>query len=255
MPELTRLKWDRDGKIVWVTLNRPEMHNSMDNQGTLELNECADDVAKMDDVHIVVIKGAGKSFCSGIDLKQLARDEIELIYHVRWENALRKFEQMEKIVIAGVHGHCLGGGLQLALACDIRVSTDTANFSLPAIKEALIPGLSTLRLSRYVGLGRAKKYILSGDNLSAREAFDMGLVDYLVPEAEFEVRLNEIVQHYLDNCCRAMRLCKLLINTSFDLPHEEFMARYMEAQAIAQTSKDHMEARRAYRENRKAQWE
>ena len=255
MPELSRLKWEKEGKVVRVTLNRPEMHNSMDNRGTIELNQCVDDIATMDDVHIVVIRGAGKSFCSGIDLKELARDEIELAYHVRWESALRKLEEMEKIVIAGVHGHCLGGGLQLALACDIRVSADTSNYSLPAIKEALIPGLSTLRLSRYVGMGRAKKYILAGDNFSAQEAYNVGLVEYVVPEAEFELRLNEIVAHYLENCCRAMRLCKLLINKSFDLPHEEFMAKYMDSQAIAQTSKDHMEARRAYRENRKPVWE
>ena len=95
------------------------------------------------DTREIIIRGEGRAFSTGIDLKELAADRIEMAYHQRWERALRTFETMEKLVIVGMHGYCLGGALQLALAADIRVSTAGCQIGLPAIKESLIPGLAT----------------------------------------------------------------------------------------------------------------
>jgi enoyl-CoA hydratase/carnithine racemase len=171
-------------------------------------------------------------------------------YHHRWERTLRIFETMEKIVIVGIKEYCLGGGLQLAIAADLRVAADNAILGLPAAKEGLIPGLATYRLSHYVGLGRAKHMILSGQNINAKEAYDMGLVDYIVPLAKFEEQLEEIVQQYLRVCSVATVKAKILCNLSFDLDYDAFLNKYFELQEIAQTSEDHFEARRAYREKR-----
>ncbi len=201
-----------------------------------------------------MIRGTGRSFSTGIDLKQLSADEIEMVYHQRFERALRTFETMEKLVMVGIKQYCLGGGLQLALACDIRVAADNAILGLPAIKECLIPGLSTYRLARYVGLGRAKRLILSGVNVGAEEAFEMGLVDHIVPLEDFDAKLEEIVQQYLNNNSKAMRLSKLLINETFDMNYDEALGRYMELQARTQTSHDHVEAKRAYAEKRTPVW-
>jgi enoyl-CoA hydratase/carnithine racemase len=250
MPPLETMSWEKEGKIARVVFNRPQLLNAMSNQATIDINTVADAIAQEESVRVVVITGAGRSFSTGIDLKQLSTDQIEMEYHHRWERALRRFELMEKIVIVGIQQYCLGGGLQLALACDVRVAADNAILGLPAIKEGLIPGLGTYRLAQYVGLGRAKRLTLSGENVNAQDAYAMGLVDYVVPLAEFETRLEQIVQQYLRVCSVATVKSKMLINLSFQLDYEAFLKKYFELQEIAQSSDDHFEARRAYREKR-----
>ncbi len=250
MPQLETMSWELDGKVARVTFNRTNLLNAMSNQATLDINTIADAIAREDGVRVVVITGAGRSFSTGIDLKQLSTDQIEMVYHHRWERALRIFETMEKIVIVGIKEYCLGGGLQLALACDIRVAADNAILGLPAIKESLIPGLGTYRLSHYVGLGRAKRLVLSGENVKADEALAMGLVDHVVPLGEFQARLEDYVRQYLHVCSVATVKSKTLLNYSFELGYDAFLNKYFELQEIAQSSHDHMEARKAYREDR-----
>lgn len=250
MPQLETMSWEKEGKVARIVFNRPQLLNAMSNQVTVDLNTVADAIANEPDVRIVVITGTGRSFSTGIDLKQLSTDQIEMSYHHRFERALRAFETMEKIVIVGIKEYCLGGGLQLALACDIRVAADNSILGLPAIKESLIPGLGTYRLSHYVGLGRAKRLVLSGENVSAQEAYAIGLVDYLVPLAEFESRLEQVVKQYLRVCSVATVKSKILVNDSFELGYDDILKEYFALQEIAQTSDDHYEARRAYREKR-----
>ena len=250
MSQLETMGWEIEGKVASIVFNRPELLNAMSNEATKDINIIAEGIAKEEGVRVVVITGSGRSFSTGIDLKQLSTDQIQMEYHHRWERALRTFETMEKIVIVGIREYCLGGGLQLALASDVRVAADNTILGLPAIKESLIPGLATYRLPHYVGLGRAKRLILSGQNINVKEAYAMGLVDYIVPLAEFEARLEEIVQQYLRVCSIATVKSKTLCNLSFDLDYHAFLKKYFELQEIAQTSEDHFEARRAYREKR-----
>jgi enoyl-CoA hydratase len=254
MRQLETMFWEKQGKIARVTFNRPERLNAMNNQATVDLNAVADAIAADADIRLVVITGAGRSFCTGIDLKQLSANEIEMVYHHRFERALRSFEMMEKLVIVGIKQYCLGGGLQLALACDIRVAADNAILGLPAVKECLIPGLSTYRLARYVGLGNAKRLILSGMNVSAEQAHHIGLVDHIVPLEHFEGKFEEIAQQYVVNNSKALRLSKLLVNESFNLDYDAALRRYFELQELAQTSPDHAEAKRAYVEKRNPVW-
>jgi enoyl-CoA hydratase len=250
MPQLETMGWEAKGKVARIIFDRPELLNAMSNEATADINFVADAIAKEDGVRVVVIIGRGRSFSTGIDLKQLSADQIQMDYHHRWERALRIFETMEKIVIVGIKEYCLGGGLQLALAADVRVAADNAILGLPAINEGLIPGLASYRLPHYIGLGRAKHMILSGQNIHAREAYDIGLVDHIVPLAQFEGQLEEVVQQYLKGCSVAAVKSKTLCNFSFDLDYEPFLNKYFELQEIAQTSEDHFEARRAYREKR-----
>jgi len=250
MQQLETMGWTKQGKIARVVFNRPTMLNAMNNLAAKEINTIADAIAKQDDVRVVVITGTGRSFSTGIDLKELSTGRIEFEYFTRWERALRIFEMMEKIVICGIKEYCLGGGLQLALACDVRVAADNAVMGLPAIKEGLIPGLGTFRLAQYVGLGRAKHLVLSGENVNAQEAHAIGLIDYLVPLAEFETRLEEIVQTYTRRCSVATLKSKTMTNLSFTLDFDAFLKKYVELQDIACASDDHFEARRAYIEKR-----
>ena len=154
------LKLSRDGRLMRVELMRPERLNAFAMTGARELLDAACGIAGDKSVNMVAITGTGRAFSTGIDLKDLAVGAIDQSYFDTWDEAMRVFETMDKLVLCLIHGYAVGGGLQLALASDIRVCTRTAKLGLPAIKEGLIPGLGTFRLARYVGLGRAKSLII-----------------------------------------------------------------------------------------------
>jgi enoyl-CoA hydratase/carnithine racemase len=249
--KLETLFFEKDGKLGRVTLNRPEVLNAVNNQATLDWNTLADAITADPDLRVVIVTGAGdRSFSTGIDLKQLSAGQIEQIYHHRWERALRLLETCDKIIIAAINGWCLGGGLQLALACDVRIAREDAQLGLPAIKESLVPGLAVFRLPRFIGLGRAKRLILSGENVGAREALDIGLVDYVFSAAEFNAKVDQLAARYLTVTSMGARQSKLLTTQAFDFDHATFSEQYFAAQIVATDHPDHAEARRAYQEGR-----
>jgi enoyl-CoA hydratase/carnithine racemase len=248
------MRLEKEGKRAWVTFTREDHLNAMNNECTIQINKIAMALREDPDVRVAVIRGEGRAFCTGIDLKELAAGRIEMLYHQRWEPALRLFETMEKLIVVGMHGFCLGGALQLALAADIRVSTADCQIGLPAIKESLIPGLATLRLPRYIGWGRAKKMILGGQNISGNEALQIGLVDHVVSDADFFNQIDRVADHYLAACSVGTRMSKLATNMAFDMEYEAFLQHYFELQQRAQYSGDAQEAKRAYLEKRTPIW-
>ncbi len=178
--ELQTMRYQTDGDLVRLTLDRPEVLNAVNYQGTLELHQAAQAIHDDPHARAVLIRGNGRAFCTGIDLKELAAEETPHDYFVQWDQALRLLETSDKIIICAIQGYALGGGLQLPLACDIRIATEDAVLRLPAAKEGFIPGLGTYRLPRYIGLGRAKRMAISGENIDGVEALRIGLVDYIV---------------------------------------------------------------------------
>jgi enoyl-CoA hydratase/carnithine racemase len=238
----------RDGPIATLHLNRTERLNAFGNQGMIDLNTAADALAQDDDTRIVIIRGEGRAFTTGIDLKELAAGELDMTCYPRWERALRTFELLNKVVLAAINGYCLGGGLQLALACDIRIAAQSAQLGLPAVKEGLIPGMGVWRLPRFVGLGRAKQLILSGQLLDAHAAQAIGMVDDVVADTELMDRVHSTAERYLQIPWAAVLLSKRMTNLAFDLPFEEFLPKYLEAQTEAVQSKDHAAALQAYRD-------
>lgn len=253
--ELTHIRLEKEGKLAWVTFTRERYLNAMNNEAIAQLNRIAISLREDPDVRVIIIRGQGRAFCTGIDLKELAAGEINLTYFKLWEKALRLFEVMEKIVVVGLHGYCLGGALQLALAADIRVCTPDCQLGLPAIKESLIPGLSTWRLARYVGWGQAKKLILGGQNLNGEAALRLGLVDHLVSTEDFFMHLDEVADEYLKACSTGTRMSKKLLNHAFDLDYEAFLATYLDLQERALYSLDGEEGKRAYLDKREPNWQ
>ncbi len=249
------MRLEKEGKLAWLTFTRENHLNAMNNACIDQINRVAMALREDPDVRVVIIRGEGRAFSTGIDLKELAADRIEMDYHRHWEQALRLFETMEKLVIVGMHGYCLGGALQLALAADIRVSTAGCKIGLPAIKESLIPGLATLRLPRYIGWGRAKKMILGGQNIDGREAFRIGLVDHIALVEDFFSHLDEIAGDYLAACSVGTRMSKLVTNRAFGLDYETIVQYYFELQQRAQFSPDAAEAKRAYLAKRTPNWQ
>ena len=238
----------REGPIATLCLNRTERLNAFGNQGTVDLNTAAATLAQDESVRIVIVSGAGRAFSTGIDLKELSDGAIDMTYHHRWESALRKFEMMDKVVIAAINGYAIGGGLQLALACDLRIAVESARLGLPAVKEGLIPGMGVWRLPRFVGMGRAKQLILSGDLVSAHAAQAIGMVDDVVADAALSAYVQGTAERYLATPWSSVLLSKQLTNRAFDLPFSEFLEVYFAAQSEAMQSEDHYAALRAYRD-------
>ncbi len=248
------LNYEVEGNIARVTLSRPRLLNAMHHAAVVELGSVADLIADNHDIRVVAVTGAGRAFSTGIDLKDLAAGKIDMSYHVPWERALRRFETMDKIVLCLIHGYAYGGGLQLALACDIRACTPSARLGLPAINEGLIPGLGTYRLARYIGMGRAKQMIFSGEDILGEQAKNIGLVDYLVGENQATVEFEKLVQKYLQSNSEGCRLSKQVLVECFDLDFERFHDRYMDLQSQAMDSDDFHEAMAAYRDKRRPIW-
>ena len=248
--ELEAMTYETDGDVIRLTLNRPQVLNAIDYQGTVDLHRAAQAIHDDPRARVAIIKGAGRAFCAGIDLKELSAGNTPPAYFVNWDQALRLLERADKLVLCAIHGYALGGGLQLPLACDIRIATRDCLLGLPAAKEGFIPGLGVFRLPRYIGLGRAKRMALSGANVDGEEAHRIGLVDYLVEPDRFDEQVEELVQQYLSISSEGARQTKLMLSAYQDLPHGQFFEEYLHRQSIAMQSPDHEEAMAAYREGR-----
>ena len=248
--ELETMTYEKDGHVARLTLNRPHLLNAVNYQGTVELKQVAQEIYDDPDLRLVLIQGAGRAFCTGIDLKELSAGETPSAYFNNWDEALRLLERAEKLILCAMHGYALGGGLQLPLACDIRIAAEDCVIGLPAAAESFIPGLGTYRLPRYIGLGRAKWMVLSGENIDARRAHEFGLVDHVVKPESFAEEVEELVRRYLALSSQGALHSKVLLSTYKDLPFEEFFEEYLRRQAIVVASPDHEEAMSAYREGR-----
>src|SRR5947208_8991308 len=186
-----------DDRVATLVLNRPHVLNCANEQWARDLNTLVDDLAGNERLRVVIVRGAGRAFCSGIDLTALAAGETGMTFFRNWEMALRKLEALDPIVIAAIQAHCIGGGLQIALACDLRVARDDARFGITAVREGIIPGIGMWRIVRYAGLGRAKRLALFADVIDAATAHDWGLVDWVVDEHAFEAKIAEMTDRVL----------------------------------------------------------
>jgi enoyl-CoA hydratase/carnithine racemase len=257
--ELTWVPWitgpvtvDRRGGEARVTLRRPEKLNALDNGMVEALFAVATALAADEELRLVTIIGAGRAFCSGLDVDALAAGRLGERFFRTWERALRLFEVMDKVVVCVMHGYAIGGGLQLGLACDVRVATVGCRLGLPAVKEAIIPGLSFWRLPRHIGLGHAKRMITGGATVDGPRALEIGLVDHLVADADRQA--ERLCAEYLDTCSQAVRLGKELMARTFELDFEAAFQEHLRVQKECLGSADSLEARTAHREGRSPRW-
>lgn len=222
------VRLDLDGPVARVTLNRPEVLNAGDPAWVAELTDVVARIGANRDLRVAVITGAGRAFSTGVDLGSLAAGEMTLPRFVAWEDAMTAIEHMPLPFIAAINGHCLGGGLQLALVCDYRLASEDAVIGLPAVKECLIPSMALYRLPRLIGAARAREMILTGEPISAVRAEQVGLVSRVVPAPEFPRALDDCVEHFLALPVTSVGVSKRLLARAFDLPFGAFR-REMEA--------------------------
>ncbi len=252
--EFPNIKYEVHGRVATVTLNRPERLNALDYPSKWDLKSALTHAAADDNVRVVAFRGAGRAFSSGIDLKELSTDGIDERNFRLWEECLRIIETMDKIAVALIHGYALGSGVQLAIACDLRISTPSTLFGLPAGREGLLPGLSVWRLARFVGMGRAKDLALLGESINGEEALRIGLVSRLVADKSRESEFDAVIEKIAALSSQGVRATKRAMNEVLAMDYDGALNAYMEYQTQGLASDDFAEAMRAYREKRQPAW-
>jgi enoyl-CoA hydratase/carnithine racemase len=241
----------RDG-VSWLTLNRPAVLNALDTALGATLAECVERAAQDAATFAVVVRGAGRAFCSGMDRTALAGGTVGEPFYRYWIRALNLLEDMPKVSIAVLHGYSIGGGLQLGLACDLRLATDDAVLGLGATRHGIIPDGAILRLARLVGLGRAKELTLLNDDVAPADARAIGLVNWVCPAAELEATLARVVARAHTASPTANGHAKRLLHASFHHDPRALVEDVLRAQAACMSSWETAEANRAWQEKREA---
>lgn len=229
--------------IGWITINRPEEGNKIDLELAQEIMDVCNGINEDDDVYLAVITGAGdKDFCGGIE------GEIKV-------NIAEAIADINKPVIAAINGDATGEGLELALSCDIRIASDTANFCLPQIASGNIPmNGGTQRLPRLIGKGKAIELILTGETIDAAEAFNIGLVSKVVKRQELMKEVESIARDMATNAPISLQFVKEAVNKGMDFTLDQGLRLESDLYFLLHTTADRTEGIEAFLEKRKPEF-
>ncbi len=241
--------------IVTITLNRPEVHNAMNERMRQELTRCFGDLATSDEARVVVVTGAGdRAFSAGADIREFVEPQVPVRFResrkrVDFRQAMDRCPQP---IIGAIRGYALGGGLELALACDIRIAGEDAQLGLTEVNLAIIPGGGgTQRLPRLVGRGRALEMILTGARIDAREAWRIGLVERVVPAADVLAAARELARTLAEKAPVALRYAKEAVVKGLELPLADGLRLENDVATLLRTTEDRVEGAKAFLEKRK----
>lgn len=252
------LLYEVQDSVALVTVNRPEKLNPLNSDTIDSLEACFRDIGGDDSVKAVIVTGAGeKSFVAGADISQLTGlSAIEgREWGLRGQQVFSQIENLPKPVIAAINGFALGGGLELAMACHIRIASENAKLGQPEVKLGIVPGYGgTQRLPRLVGKGRALEMILTGDPVSAEEAQRMGLVNRVVPREELLTAARELAVRIIGNGPVAVTLCLQAVHRGLEMPLGEALEWEASQFGLSCATEDIREGTRAFLEKRKAQF-
>jgi enoyl-CoA hydratase len=240
-------------RIATVTVNRPDKLNALNAATIAELGVAISDLSARPDVGGVILTGAGRAFVAGADIAELASQtpEAARARALRGQGIFRRYETCPKPVIAAVNGFALGGGCELALACHVRIASDTAKFGQPEVKLGLIPGYGgTQRLPRLVGRGPALQLLLTGEIIDAAEALRIGLVNRVVAAGELEGAARAMMLQMLANAPLALAACIDVADRGLDMTLEQGLELEAERFGALAGSSDMGEGTRAFLEKR-----
>src|SRR5437016_11972590 len=247
---LENLLYEKKGAIVYVTLNRPKVLNALNQRTWENLRTAFEDARDDAQVRGVILTGAGdKAFIAGADISELAQvTVVEAEKSSSYgQEVLNLIENLGKPVIAAVNGFALGGGCETAMACTIRVASEHAKFGQPEVKLGLIPGGGgTQRLPRLVGKGRALQLILTGETISAQEAYRIGLVNEVVPAANLIARAEAILNQITANAPIAVKFSLEAANKGMDTSQAEGFALEASYFGICAATEDKKEGTSAF---------
>lgn len=249
---------ERDGPIAVLTVNRPKALNALNDATLGELERAAAELEADTGVSVVIVTGSGeKAFVAGADISQMADyGPTRAEEHARrGQRVMNAFENMRKPVIAAVNGYALGGGLELALACDIRIASENAVVGLPEVSLATIPGFGgTQRLARLVGTGMAKELVFTGRKVKSAEAKELGIVNRVVPQADLMETCKQMARDIVANGPYAVRLAKEVINRGSETDLDHGLDIEQKAFGLTFSTHDQKEGMRAFLEKRKPTW-
>ena len=248
---------ERRNGVAIITINRPEKRNALNIQTRLEGAAVLDELRADDSVRVVVFTGAGdKAFVAGADIAEFANRTAITQREVMLERSLfNAIDGFPKPVIAMINGYCLGGGCELALACDIRIASERASFGQPEINLGIMPGGGgTQRLTRLVGEGKAMELILTGAIIDAQAAFTIGLVNHVVPADQLETKTMEIASRIAEKSPIALRLAKEAVKIASRSSLDEGLRREVDLFALCFSSEDKDEGVSAFLEKRKPEF-
>lgn len=250
--DLETIRCELDGPLARLRFNRPHALNAANWAWVRDLVTATRHLAANPDIHVVIVSGEGRAFCSGLDVKELADGSLTREWFETWERGVLGLADLDAITIAAIHGYCLGGGLQVALACDLRIATDDAVLSIPAVKEGVVAALGPLRLARLIGAGPAKRLCLLGRQFTPTEGAALGLIDEIVPPGALEQRAQAVAAELLAIPFTALRHTKRQIDAAFDGDPAAHLEAMLAAQDDCLQSPEHAAVMRAYRESQEA---
>ena len=251
---LANVLYEKKGSIAYVTINRPKVLNALNTPTWTDLRAAFEDARTDASVRGVILTGAGdKAFIAGADISELAKvTAFEAEQSSRFgQEVLDLIENLGKPVIAAVNGFALGGGCETAMACTMRLAVETAKFGQPEVALGLIPGGGgTQRLPRLVGKGRALQLILSGDMISAEEAYRIGLVNEIVPAADLIARAEAILKRIAANAPIAVKFALEVVNKGIETSQSEGLLLEASYFGLCAATEDKNEGTAAFLEKR-----
>ncbi len=243
--------------IGYLTLDRPDVRNAFNEIMIDEIRAALRIIDKDEEIRVLIITGAGKAFQAGADIAELS--VMKPMDILRWNEGIVRInaalERLRQPVIAAINGAAMGGGLELAISCTLRVIAESAKMGLPEVRLGIIPGTGgTQRLPRLIGKGRAAELLLTGDIINARDAYDMGLVNKVVPDGEALSSAEELAKRIMANAPVAVEMAKDALEIGKDLPLEHAV-QYSQKNCVTCFSTDDMkEGMTAFLEKRNAEF-
>jgi enoyl-CoA hydratase/carnithine racemase len=248
--ELETMRCELDGPLARLRLNRPEVLNAANWAWVQDLVKATEYLAQSTETRVVIVSGEGRAFCSGLDVKELAQGHLTREWFATWERGVTGLANLEAITIAAIHGYCLGGGLQVAVACDLLVASTDAVLSIPAVREGLVAALGPMRITRLIGAGPAKYLCLLGRRFTANEGLTMGLIHEVVALDDLEQRVVSLAEELLTIPFTALRHTKRQINRAFEQDLTTLMEEMIAAEQDCLRSPEHLAVMAAYLEAR-----
>jgi 2-oxoglutaroyl-CoA hydrolase len=255
MTELQGVRLERDGDVATITLDVPEKMNRVSMAAREQLATLFDELGRDDEVRVIILTGAGEqAFTAGGDIPGFLEREPEELSRLAWNVAAA--ERCPKPVIAKLRGYALGVGLELALACDFRIAAEDAELGLPEVKLGMIPGSGgTQRLTRLIGLGRAKDMVMRGRRIGADEALAVGLVTEVVPAAELDAAVARLIDELRALSPLALATAKRVLNLAYEAPLATGLELEGLAYGLLRSSHDFREGVEAFDEKRPPRFE
>lgn len=254
---LENIKYQVKDSIATITINRPQAMNALNVNVLDELQIIFNTISKDDTVKCVVVTGEGKAFVAGADIAAMSEmtavEGREMMK--KGHDVMNLMESIEKPIIAAVNGFALGGGCELAMACDFRIASEKAKFGQPEVSLGIIPGFGgTQRLPRLVGKSRGKMLIMTGDIVSAKEAFEIGLCDKVVAAEDLMKEVEDLAKKIMSRAPLAIGAAKTVINTGYDLDMKTATTLEIEGFTGPFASEDKVEGMTAFLDKRAAKF-